>query len=126
MLRIVTALAAEAPYVHGDGHRVNALSRELGRRARRRVQRELDGVDPAEVAEIDFAAWRRELRTLAHAEALDALGGDLRASLVALLDDVAGAPPEVGPEDDLCAAVAGSPAASALLRRVVLAWLDGL
>jgi hypothetical protein len=105
---------------------VNALARELGRRARRRAQRELDGLDPSEIAEIDFEAWRRELRTLAHTEALDALGGDLRSALVALLEGVGGAAPEPGPEAELTAAVAGSPAAAALLRRVVLAWLDGL
>lgn len=126
VLRIVAALASDAPHVHGDGHRVNALTREIGWRARRRVQRELAGVDASELGEIDFEAWRRELRTLANADALDALGGDLRAALVALLEPVAGLAPEPGPEADLSAAVAGSPAASALLRRVVGLWLDGL
>jgi tetratricopeptide (TPR) repeat protein len=126
VLRIVAALVYDAPHVHGDGHRVNALTRELGRRARRRVHRELADVEASEIAEIDFEAWRRELRTLAHADALDAIGGDLRTALVALLEPVAGLAPEPGPEADLSAAVEGSPTALALLRRVVLHWLDGL
>jgi hypothetical protein len=127
VLRIVAGLAAEADHVHGDGHRVNGLARELGRRGRRRVRRELEGLDPAEIGEIDFEAWRRELRTLAHAAALDAIGGDLRSALMALLANEAEGPAfEAGPEADLTAAVAASPTARALLRRVVLTWLEGI
>jgi tetratricopeptide (TPR) repeat protein len=125
VLRIVAELACDAEQVHGDGHRVNRLSGELGRRARRRVRRELGSVAAAEIAEIDFAAWRCELRTLAHFQALAQSGGDLRTALLALLDGDAGCE-RPGPDADLAAALEGAPAALALLRRVVLSWIDGI
>jgi len=126
VLRVVAGLASDADHVHGDGHRVNALARELGRRARRRVRRELGDVPVWELGEIDYTAWRRELRTLAHARALDAGGGDLRAALRALVETGEGRSSTPGPEDDLTDLVAADPAARALLRRVVLAWLGRL
>jgi tetratricopeptide (TPR) repeat protein len=126
VVRITAGLAVDADHVHGDGHRVNALSRELGRRARRRVKRELGEIAPGEIAEIDFADWRHELRGLAHARALDAVGGDLRPALLALLQMGEAAEREPAPEADLSALVASEPVAAALLRRVVRAWLDNL
>ena len=125
VLRLVAALGTDSEQVHGDGRRVNAFASELGRRARRRVRRELEGIDPREVAEIDFEAWRRELRGLAHAQALDAIGGELRPALLALVEaERAGTGWDPGPEADLGPALAASPAAEALLRRVVRAWLE--
>jgi len=126
VLRVVAGLASDADHVHGDGHRVNALARELGRRARRRVRRELGDLPVWELGEIDYTAWRRELRTLAHARALDAGGGDLRAALRALVETGEGRSSTPGPEDDLTDLVAADPAARALLRRAVLAWLERL
>ncbi len=126
-LRMVVDLALEQDHLHGDGHRVNALAHELGRWARRRVKRELGDVRPEDVADVDFGAWRAELRSLAHATALDALGGGLRSALLALLDTGPdGAPCRPGPEADLTDLVASSPTAGALLRRVVVAWLSEL
>ena len=75
---------------------------------------------------MDFVAWRRELRGLAHARALDAVGGDLRAALLALLQMGDAALRDPGPEADLSTLVASEPVASALLRRVVLGWLESL
>jgi len=125
VLRIVAELACDAEQVHGDGHRVNRLSSELGRRARRRLRRELGSVAAREIAEIDFAAWRCELRTLAHFQALAQSGSDLRTALLALLESDAGCE-RPGPNADLAAALEGAPAALALLRRVVLSWIDGI
>ena len=124
-LRENAELACDAEQVHGDGHRVNRLSSELGRRARRRLRRELGSVAAREIAEIDFAAWRCELRTLAHFQALAQSGSDLRTALLALLESDAGCE-RPGPNADLAAALEGAPAALALLRRVVLSWIDGI
>jgi len=126
VLRVVAALATDADHVHGDGHRVNALARELGRRGRRRIRRELGELPAWELDEVDYTAWRRELRTLANARALDATGGDLRAALLALVETGEGRGAAPDPEADLTALVAGDPAARALVRRVVLAWLGRL
>ncbi len=125
VLRIVAELACDAEQVHGDGHRVNRLSSELGRRARRRLRRELGSVAAREIAEIDFAAWRCELRTLAHFQALAQSASDLRTALLALLEGDAGCE-RPGPNADLAAALEGAPVALALLRRVVLSWIDGI
>lgn len=125
VLRIVAELATDAEQVHGDGPRVNRLSAELGRRARRRLRRELGSIEPAEIADIDWSAWRSDLRTLAHLEALDRLGGDLRTALIALISrEGDGVAEDPGADGDLSAVLDASPAAVALLRRVVLAWLD--
>ncbi len=127
LLTIAAQLASEVEHLHGDAQTVNRLSHELGRRARRRVRRELEGIEVSEIAEIDFAAWRRELRTLAHACALDETGGDLRTALCALLEADADLPAETAHADgDLVAAVDASPAATALLRHVLAVWLEGI
>jgi hypothetical protein len=127
LLTIAAQLASEVEHLHGDAQTVNRLSRELGRRARRRVRRELEGIAAREIAEIDFPAWRSELRTLAHACALDASHGDLRSALCALLETDTDLPAESARADgDLSAAVDASPAASALLRRVLSVWLAGI
>lgn len=127
LLTIAAQLASEVEHLHGDAQTVNRLSDELGRRARRRVRRELEGIEVSEIAETDFAAWRRELRTLAHACALDEMGGDLRTALCALLESDADLPAETAhAEGDLIAAVDASPAATALLRHVLSVWLEGI
>lgn len=127
LLTITAQLASEVEHLHGDAQTVNRLSHELGRRARRRVRRELEGIEVSEIAETDFAAWRRELRTLAHACALDAVDGDLRLALCALLESDAELPAETArAEGDLIPAVDASPAATALLRHVLSVWLEGI
>jgi tetratricopeptide (TPR) repeat protein len=123
VLATVAGLAARRDALSGDGRLVNALAGELDRSARRRVREALGSTAPEEIAEIDFTAWRSALRSLAHAVALDATRGDLRAALVALIDEHA--PARFEPWErvrDLRAAVAATPTARELLRRSVVAW----
>ncbi len=123
VLATVAGLAARRDVLSGDGRLVNALAGQLDRSARRRVREALGSTAPEEIAEIDFAAWRSALRSLAHAVALDATRGDLRAALVALVDEHV--PARFEPWErvrDLRAAVAATPTARELLRRSVVAW----
>jgi hypothetical protein len=123
----VAHLGQEPEQVNGDGRLVNALSSALGRRARKRLRKILEDVPVAEIDSIDFAAWRREVRELAHAAALDATGGDLRSALVALLEDRLGPDaPAIPAEADLSGLLAACPEAQALLSRVVEAWAERL
>ncbi len=124
VVRLVANLAQEREQLSGDGRLVNALSDAIGRWARRRLRKALGTCAPEEIAEIDFGAWRSELRSLAHAEALDACGGELRTALCALLQDagrLTGTPPD---DTDLTALVDAAPEARELLRRVTVAWSD--
>jgi tRNA dimethylallyltransferase len=84
---VLSGLVHDRDAVAGGGDLVNRLSSALGWRARRRLAKRFAEVTPEEVADLDFRAFREELRALAHATALDASGGDLRGALVALLED---------------------------------------
>jgi len=124
VVALVARLAHEREQLSGDGRLINAVSDALGRWARRRVRKAMGSSSPEEIAEIDFVAWRGELRALAHAAALDACGGNLRAALCALLQDagqLALPPPD---EVDLTPLVDGTPEARELLRRVAVAWSE--
>jgi tetratricopeptide (TPR) repeat protein len=124
VVRLVANLAQEREHLSGDGHLVNALSDAIGRWPRRRLRKAMGSSSPEEIAEIDFLAWRSELRSLAHAEALDAHGGDLRTALCVLLQDagrLTGVPPD---DTDLTALIEAAPEARELLRRVTVAWSD--
>jgi tetratricopeptide (TPR) repeat protein len=125
VLTLLAELAIEAPAVSGDGKLVNDLSRELGRRARKRVRRALEPFAASDVARLDVAAWRAELRALAAAVVLERDQVELRTALAALLR---GADGEVGSEipdeADLAPALRAVPEALALLRRVVAAWVE--
>jgi hypothetical protein len=79
------------------------------------------GETPArEIAQIDFAAWRTELRALASFAALASGSTDLRTAFLAW---VAAEDPEgarvLAPDADLSARVAVIPEARALLARLV-------
>ncbi len=126
-LCLVAELAEESDQVSRDGRLVNALSAALGRRTRRRVKRILEPLTAAQVAAIDFDAWRVGLREVASAVALDATGGDLSTALLAqLAEDPNQETREVGTEDDLGARIRANSAARNLLERAVLAWVDSL
>lgn len=123
VLRLMTGLAFGPESIAGDGELLNALAGSLGRRARRQVRRILTPADRAALECFDAERWRSELRKLAAAEALDALGGDLRAALRALVEDgLTGTPADLPDESDLLPYVRACPSARALLARVVLAW----
>jgi hypothetical protein len=103
---------------------VNDLARQLGRRARKRVRRALEPFGPDEVARLDVAAWRAELRGLAGAVVLERDQVELRTALGVWLRASDGEPGPLPPEADLSAALRGVPEALALLRRVVGAWTE--
>ena len=123
-LTLVATIALESESLHASGRTLNALSSALGRRTRRRLRRILDEVSVEDIEAIDFAAWRAELRAVAAAHAVDAINGDLRAALVALLSDGEEAADDAFRENtDLTPLVSGCPEARALLTHAVRAWL---
>ena len=127
VLSLLAALVLDPEQVRGDGQLVNALASALGRRTRRRLRRILGGTSLEAVRAVDFAAWRRELRGLATAIALDESGGDLRTALAALV--CAGSDrsrSDLPPSADLSPLIAGCPEADALLRRSIRSWLDSV
>ena len=125
LLTFVAALALEVDETPGSGSTLNAVSAELGRRARRRVRRVLEGRSFAEIRELDFAAWRREVRVLAAARAVDEAGCDLRTALLARIGEHSEhSVEEIGETADLTPLVAACPEALSLVRRAVRAWLQ--
>jgi tetratricopeptide (TPR) repeat protein len=127
VLKFVSALALHPDQVQGDGHLLNAMSSAIRRRARRRLRRILGGESLEAIAEVDFAAWRTEVRALAVAIALDETGGDLRTALGVLISEESDhAVLDLPDGADLTPYVAAYPQARALLRRVVRTWLQSL
>ena len=110
-----------------DGRHVEGLHARLdlalGRWSRRKARRNLEDGRAEAIAELDFEVWRTELRILAGCVALDRTRGDLRTSLVALLErPEAGAGSELGENDDINTLVEGSKLARGLRKRVLIAW----
>jgi tetratricopeptide (TPR) repeat protein len=123
-ITLVAQLTAEVDAVSGDGRIVNALAQALGRRARKRLKRVLGETPAHEIAAIDFAAWRAELRGLASFAALASGGAELRTAFLAWVaaDDPEGAR-LLTAEGDVCPRVAVIPEARALLARLIDAWI---
>jgi tetratricopeptide (TPR) repeat protein len=110
-----------------DGGLVNALSRAIGWRAKKRLRRALEGRSPEEIASIDFAAWRCALRGLASALVVDRGECNLREAFVAFIQSEASdGARSFAPEADLRALVAAHPEARELLRLAIAAWLTNL
>jgi tetratricopeptide (TPR) repeat protein len=126
-ITLVAQLTAEVEAVSGDGRIVNALANALGRRARKRLRRVLGETPAHEIAAIDFAAWRAELRGLASFAALASGVADLRTAFLAWVaaDDPEGAR-LLTAEGDICPRVAMIPEARALLGRLIDAWIPHL
>ena len=126
-LVLVAQLSSDAEDLHGDGNLINRLAQKLSRRARRRVRRTLGERGADEIATIDFATWRVELRALASAAVLEAGEGSLRDALIAWLrpreEERQAALPE---EADISSLIPHCPEALALLRRTVDGWLQML
>ena len=99
-----------------------------------KVRKTLDSTTAADIASIDFEAWRTELQVMAAALALDRCNGDLRTALTALVGAIAARErdaeatscDEIPELADITALVAGSPVACRLLERVVLRWCDDI
>jgi len=127
VLKLVVALTLDPDEVQGDGRLVNAVSSALRRRTRRRLRRILEDTSLEEVAQVDFGAWRNEVRALAAAVALDETGGDLRTALTVLIgEDSDNASFELPEDADMTPYVAAYSQPRALLRRVVRTWLESL
>ncbi len=126
-ITLVAQLTAEAEGVSGDGRVVNALAEALGRRARKRLKKVLGETSAQEIASIDFAAWRAELRGLASVAVLASTEIDLRSAFLAWVaaDDPEGARRETA-DGNLCPQVAASPEARALLGRLIDSWIPHL
>lgn len=124
LLVFLAALGLEHDEARGSGSTLNAVSAAIGRRARRRLRKALDGSTMEDLRNVDFTAWRRELRVLAAARAVDETGCDLRTALVVLLcEGSERSASEIAETADLTALVAESAEASSFVRRVVRAWL---
>jgi hypothetical protein len=128
-VRALIAVAAGEASGETGSERARELDRQLSRRAHKRLRRALHGSAAERMLEVDFEAWRAELRTLATAVALDESERDLRTALLSLLRSAAA---RDGEELDLCstgdmsARIAADPDAQALLRRVVVGWASEL
>ena len=127
VVRLTVQLAIDPESVNGDGRLVNALSSGLRRRTRRKLRKLIGDTPVRELCEIDFAAWRCDVRALAAATALEASGCTLRTALTSLVRENANALDPVLPEQaNLTAHVEASSVALALLRRWLRDWLEGI
>ena len=111
------------PGGHAPRRQGQAILQGLGFWARRRLQQALEGVRPAEVAQVDFAAWRAALRARAAAAALDRSGADLEIALHVLGESAERRPisrPRSG--GDWRAALNASLAARLLVARIAALW----
>jgi len=125
VLTLLVQLAEAAESVAGDGYLLNALAAALDKRTRRHLRRLLQPVGTHRIAAIDFEAWRAELRAMACAIALERCGGDLELALRSVLRNAADFPEDVPPPGaPIVQQVATCPTAHALLRQVVLRWID--
>ncbi len=125
VLRLVASLAVAPDLVRGGGQLVNGLASAIGRRARRRLRRVLEGTSLEAITALDFGAWLAEVRALAAANVLDETHGDLRTALLACVaDDAQHANGLLGEAVDLTALVAAHAEARSLLGRAVRTWLD--
>jgi len=125
VLSVVASLVIEPDLVRGGGQLVNGLASAIGRRARRRLRRVLEGTSLAAIRALDPRAWLAEVRTLAAAVALDETHGDLRIALLACLsDDAEHLADSRNQAVDLTGLVGGHPEARSLLHRAVRAWFD--
>jgi tetratricopeptide (TPR) repeat protein len=127
LIQLVAALTIDPDDVQGDGRLVNVMSGALKRRARRRLRRLLEGETTAAIAEVDFSAWRNDLRALAAAIAIDDTDVELRVALLAVAcDSLDRSVSDIAPGADVTSLVAASPQACALLRRAVATWMESL
>jgi len=123
----LAGLAARSTIAMPDRVWAASLSGALGWFARFRLKRALARHSPRQIADMDFSAWRNELRRRARAWALDATDGDLSAALVSVVSDDKG--PEVrglDPESDLTPLVGDCLAGRDLMRDVTLSWVRSL
>jgi hypothetical protein len=124
VLDLVVCLTVDPDTVRGDGRLVNALSSSLGRRLRRRLRKLIGNASVESLRELDFEAWRVELRAIAAGLAIDDTGCSLRTALLSLArEEAEDLDAELREQANLAPRVAASPVALALLRCLVATWL---
>jgi hypothetical protein len=124
VVRCVALLSLDPDSLHASGATLNKLAVAFGRRARRRVRRVLGSLGRAEIEAFDFTTWRRDLRVLAAAHAVDDGSGDLRTALLACICDAEDrSPGEFEPTHDIAEQVADCAEARGMMQRAVRAWL---
>jgi len=117
LLQALVALGSDEPTLP-DAPLESALESVIGRRTRRRLRKIVETLPDAAQLDLDFDAFRQELRSLAAALALDHSKLSLREALETLCDSGG----EENRDSDLSARIDGSPEASALLRRIARHW----
>jgi tetratricopeptide (TPR) repeat protein len=124
---LIAGLALDLEGARGDGRIVNAISSAIKRRLRRRLRRHVKDDSIDQISQVDFEAWRGEVRALAAAMAVDETGIDLRTALIALARDASERrTEEISDRADLTGWVAERPAANALLLQAIQSWLRQL
>ncbi len=119
----VAALALDVERPDDTQDIADHLDAAIGRWARRKLRRVLDGTGQSDIASICWDDWRSSLRCVAASAALDRSAGDLRNALMALsaAPEDAGAD-EVADTTDISDRVRSMKPARALLRQVTQAW----
>ena len=106
---------------------VRAALEAAGSRIRRRVRRELTGVEIGQLQGFHVPSWQRELEIHTHCTAIDATGGDLRSALLfALAVPTQGASLAEAPDAGLTPQLEEGGLARALLKRVLAEWVESL
>jgi tetratricopeptide (TPR) repeat protein len=86
-VRQLGALAWDTSASGVDSVVAEQLDRAIGRWARRKLRKGLEGTETSDLENLDWATWRDELRGVAATIALDRQNGDLRSALLALSAD---------------------------------------
>ncbi|MCP5044618.1 MAG: hypothetical protein GY944_26625, partial [bacterium] len=86
-IRHVAALAWDQTQPDIDRETAEQLDRSIGRWARRKLRKSLEGTNPADLQQLSWDRWRASLRGVAASIALDRRDGNLRNALLALSTD---------------------------------------
>lgn len=126
-VRQVAALAWDTNTSGVDSAIAQKLDRGLGRWARRKLRKGLEGTGAHDLEGLDWERWRDSLRGLAATIALDRQSGDLRSALLALSTDPRDAQAEgLAPQVDIRDRVRHDDLARELLAHVTQRLCDKL
>ena len=122
-LQLVAALALDVERPEIDPTIADLLEGSIGRWARRKLRKCLDGTDQDEIQNIRWDDWQQSLRGAGAAVALDRNQGDLRCALLALSaeSDDSGAE-ELTESENIADRVRSREIAFSLLRQVTRIW----
>ena len=122
-IEMVAALALDETQPEIDPAIAEQLEGSVGRWARRRLRKSLEGTDRGAIENICWDDWLQALRATGAAVALDRRKGDLRCALLALSTDFedAGAE-ELTESENIADRVRSREPAYSLLRQVMRVW----